>query len=147
MALSKDGKTELQNRACIEFLSMLPASEYGRGHCYSSSRSGWQREQPQKKDADETNHDEEEWLPSANDSVIVVIDKVERELGEAEWALLNCARLGLTQSIMSLMMKSTLTGERRTIEVSTKVVRANGGYGAHIGGFCSFRIRQGSGRG
>ncbi|UZJ50700.1 hypothetical protein CBS101457_000020 [Exobasidium rhododendri] len=131
MVLSRDGKTEIKNRACADFLAMFPPPKASTDTAAAAAAG-----KDDKKGAVEGDPD---WLPSANQAVVVMDDKFEVELGEGDWPLYNSAVLGLPSPTMSLGIKSQANDNRTTIEVTTFVLRDEGPFGEHIGGASCFR--------
>lgn len=128
MALSKDGKTEIKNRACEDFLAMFPDRKEADEGASLDSEEEVKRK---NKKAD--------WLPIASEAIIVMDDEFQIEYGESEWPLYQCATSGQSVPTVSLGLKGQITGKKTTIEVTTLVLREQGGLGDHIGGFCYFR--------
>jgi PAS domain S-box-containing protein len=118
IALSKDGKTLVRNRACDELFTLIDSS-IPKGP---------------RQDAMEEEKDDEVNLSWIADTFNVYEEDFITPFDSTNWPLHRCAVDGLTAPPVVMGMESKATGERAILEVSGKPMRDNGGYGEHIGG-------------
>jgi len=124
MALTKDGTTLVQNKACHELWSL-----FGRTETKGDSR-------------DTTGSEGETGLESLS-WVYELLTCYEEDFvtpfHESRWPITRCAMEGLNAPPVVFGLESKATGERFLVEISGKPMRDNGGYGKHIGGVIVLR--------
>ena len=116
MALSKDGKVEIRNRAFDEILGNLTVRP------------------PNAKD-DEV----DEVLPTLSQTAIVYDGDFKKPIDEQDWPIYKCAIRGISSPSTMFGIESVVTGARLNVDVTSWAIRDKGGYGEHMGGVVCFR--------
>jgi PAS domain S-box-containing protein len=118
IALSKDGKTEVRNKAFDNILSIFPNFTLL---------------------APSIEENAADVLPAVEETITVWEGDFERPMASLEWPIFQCAFKGTSSPLVKLGLESKATGERVHIELFSKAIRDNSGYGEHIGGVCTIR--------
>jgi len=114
VALSKDGKTEIRNRACIQLATSL---QEGSG-------------------ADDM---QDGILPYAESTFTFYDEDFINQLAETDWPIYKSAFLGQSTSPTIMGIEINTTGKRLVVEVVATAIRNYAGYGEHIGGFATIK--------
>jgi PAS domain-containing protein len=119
LALSKDGKTEIRNKACVDLFT------------------SFQRPEADQMDVDM--FQEEDILPWAKSSLTFYDEHFDQPFSDGEWPIYYAAILGIASPTVAVGSECKATGVRKILEITPKAIRDRGSYGEHIGGLCSFR--------
>lgn len=125
LALSKDGKTEIRNKACEEVLSIMPGRDLKEGATHVDGRKS---RSPQLQ-----------ILPWIHATMTVYDEGFTEPLPPIEWPIYQCAYHGRTSPYVSVGLESKITGKRIVLEIITKPMFDSLDHGKHIGGILIFR--------
>jgi PAS domain S-box-containing protein len=119
LALSKDGKTMLQNQACIDLFASFHKGESDRMLVDTTQ--------------------EDYLLPWSRETLAYYDEHFEKPFPDEEWPIRSCAILGQNAAPILVGCYGKGTGIRKILEIKPHAIRDQGGLGQHMGGFCTFR--------
>lgn len=121
LALSKDGKTEIRNKACEEVLSIMPGMDLKTRSTDAQGKRTWGQ-----------------ILPWVHATMTVYDEDFKEPLPPIEWPIYQCAYHGKTSPTTTVGVESKTTGKRIVLEMVPRPMRDSLDHDKHIGGVLVF---------